>query len=69
MSLEYCSEAVVVARDAIRTVDTAIDRFRQSVDDKPKKTQKVEIIFCTTFRYNNKQIVACYVYNASIVLK
>ena len=30
MSLEYCSEAVGVARDAIGSVDTAIDRFRKS---------------------------------------
>jgi len=31
MLLEYYSEAVGVAGDAIGTVDTAIDRFRQSV--------------------------------------
>jgi len=32
-SIEYCSEAVAAAGDAIGAVVTAIERFRQSVDD------------------------------------
>jgi len=36
MSIEYWSEAVAAAGDAIGAVVTAIERFRQSVDDLQK---------------------------------